>query len=96
MVDGKAVLSGVGKLADGTPHTYKAVKVTDEPVQVAAGLTMSEDEADRISQIPEKLPMPFGPYGLLEQPKQQKVIFTNAIIWTCGPQGCPCKRRPVD
>jgi imidazolonepropionase-like amidohydrolase len=83
----KAVMNGSGKLPDGTTHTYKAVKVTDEPVQVAAGLTMSQDEADRIKQIPEKLPLPFGPYGFFERPEAKTILFSNATIWTCGPQG---------
>src|SRR5262249_52626689 len=66
---------------------YKAVKVTDEPVQVAAGLTMSQDEAERIKQVPEKLPLPFGPYGLFSRPEQQFAVFKNATVWTCAKDG---------
>jgi imidazolonepropionase-like amidohydrolase len=86
-VDGKAVLTGVGKYQDGASHTYKAVKVVDEPVQVAAGLTMSQDEAERIKQVPERLPLPFGPYGLFERPGQEFTVFKNATVWTCAKDG---------
>jgi imidazolonepropionase-like amidohydrolase len=83
----KAVLTGVGTYPDGSKHAYKAAKVTDEPVQVAAGLTMTQDEAERIKQVPEKLPLPFGPYGFFEQPKPGFVWFKNATIWTCAKDG---------
>lgn len=42
---------------------------------------------DDVSKAPEALPLPFGAYGLLEHPKQEDIVVTNATIWTAAPAG---------
>ncbi len=46
-----------------------------------------QDEKDAIAAIPEKLGYPFGPYAMEQIPEQEKILVTNATIWTEGPQG---------
>ncbi len=43
--------------------------------------------AERLALAERPLPFPFGPYGLLELPPQETVLFRNATIWTQGPAG---------
>lgn len=44
-------------------------------------------DADWAKDIPEELPMPFGPYGLKALPPQGTYVLTNATLWTNTPQG---------
>jgi len=47
-----------------------------------------EDEAeDLAADVPEALPLPFGAYGFLEQPRQEDLVVTNATIWTAADAG---------
>lgn len=47
-----------------------------------------DDDDDGRAVIPADLPgYPFGPYALKSPPPQDRVVITNATIWTCGPQG---------
>lgn len=75
-------LIGSGTLPDGSTHTYKAEK------QSARGSADAEDD-DSTADVPEKLTVPFGPYGYEEgtRPDPANTLFTNATIWTCGPKG---------
>lgn len=70
-------LLGEFKLDDGTAHTFKAAR---EPKK-------KDDDTEWAKDIPETLPLPFGPYGLESLPPQGTYVFTNATIWTSGPQG---------
>ena len=51
------------------------------------GKDKSKEDEGPFTMPPEKLNSPLGEYGLTEAPKPQSVLFTNATIWTCGPQG---------
>jgi N-acetylglucosamine-6-phosphate deacetylase len=46
-----------------------------------------QEERDAIAAIPEALGYPFGPYMLEKTPEQEDLVFTNATVWTEGPQG---------
>jgi N-acetylglucosamine-6-phosphate deacetylase len=69
--------------AAATTSAFKAVRV---------GPADGTQEADKKTldavSVPEKLPgLPFGAYAFTEQPAQQRVVFTNATVWTSGPAG---------
>lgn len=81
------VINGESTLSDGTHHTYRAVRLPHEGTEVAPGLWLSEDEAERIKAIPEKLPTPFHAYGVEERPPLDNVLFTRATIWTDAEAG---------
>lgn len=68
---------GVSTLPDDSKHTYRAVR-TPEPKE-----DETTDDAWRFVAVPEKLPTPFGPYGLVEPAVQPDyVLIENATIWT--------------
>jgi len=73
---------GESTLPDGSKHTYKAIRTPREGTEIAPGLWASDEELARIKAIPDKLPTPFGPYGLPELPAQQTIVFKNATLWT--------------
>jgi N-acetylglucosamine-6-phosphate deacetylase len=60
----------------------KAKKDEEEKAKLTA-----EARAERLALAERPLPFPFGPYGLLELPPQETVLFRNATIWTQGPAG---------
>lgn len=69
-------LRGVSTMPDGTKHEYAArLEVKDD-----------KDEAAEFDQLlaglPDKLPVPFGPYGFFDQPTKNRVLISNAVIWT--------------
>jgi imidazolonepropionase-like amidohydrolase len=69
-------LRGVSTMPDGTKHEYAArLEVKDD-----------KDEASEFDQLlaglPDKLPVPFGPYGFFDQPTKNRVLISNAVIWT--------------
>jgi imidazolonepropionase-like amidohydrolase len=76
-------LTGTSKLPDGTTHTYKAKREEKEDEEAKR----LREELEAIKEIPEKLPTPFGPFGTLTMPPQDTILFTNATVWTLGPQG---------
>jgi len=47
-----------------------------------------EDEPSRRAQgVPDELPTPLSAFGLMEEPEVVNAVFTNATIWTSGPDG---------
>ncbi|QQS08362.1 MAG: amidohydrolase [Phycisphaerales bacterium] len=77
-------LVGQTVFADGSLHEWKAARVGDD------------DEADtpaRARDIPESLPLPFGPYGLVSMPEQGTVLLTGATIWPCTEGESPVIER---
>lgn len=70
---------GESTLPDGSKHTYRAVRQKKDD--------SDDDEDESIKEIPEKLPTPFGAYGVMEMPAQDNVLITNATVWTLGQQG---------
>ncbi len=45
-----------------------------------------EDDTDK-AEIPDLPGYPFGPYAVAELPEQETVVYTNATLWTSGPEG---------
>lgn len=76
-------LLGESTLPDGSKHSYKASRLDPRKKQDDD----DKAERDRIAAIPEKLPTPFGPFGLFELPPQSSVLFTNATLWTNSDRG---------
>jgi imidazolonepropionase-like amidohydrolase len=74
------VLEGSMIVPDGSTHTWTAAR---QPAEKSA----RPEEPDPTRDIPEKLGLPFGPYALDAPPPQERVLVTNATIWTSGPQG---------
>lgn len=64
----------------------------DEPEE-AKEEEEEEERADepevspRLVGVPEEYGYPFGAYAVDELPSQEDVLFTNATVWTCGPEG---------
>lgn len=75
-------LIGTGTLPDGSKHSYKAEK--------RGGKAAADEDDDATTDVPESLPLPFGPYGFesgkMPEPAAN-LIISNATIWTSGPQG---------
>jgi imidazolonepropionase-like amidohydrolase len=69
-------LVGLGRMPDGSVHPYEAIRTK-------ASLSGDAKEAAAIAAIPEKLNVPFGPYGVEALPAQERVVITGATIWTC-------------
>ncbi|MCC6321820.1 MAG: amidohydrolase family protein [Phycisphaerales bacterium] len=72
---GKDILIGLGRTSADSAHAYQAARVI-KPDDI-------KRETAAIASIPEKLPLPFGPYGLEAQPAPGRFLITNATIWTC-------------
>ncbi len=85
-----ATFAGSMLLPDGSTHTFRAERI-DRPRAAAERpeprKTPEETEREAIAAIPEKLGHPFGPYMLESLPPQENIVFTNATIWTAGPEG---------
>ncbi len=79
-------LRGTGINPSTEPFQWTATR--DEAVADA-----KEDDADKkdddtkTAEIPDLPGYPFGPYAVAELPDQQSVVYTNATLWTSGPQG---------
>jgi len=79
------VLVGQGTLPDGSVHEYKASRL---PPDGAANSETSDDEEPISKDIPEKIGVPFGAYGLTAYPEPAAhTIISNATIWTCDALG---------
>lgn len=76
----KDTLEGTSTLPDGSTHRYRAVR------QASDASDSDEDDARLARDVPDKLPMPFGPYGYSEgavpRPTQRPVVIDNATLWT--------------
>lgn len=68
-------LVGQTVLADGQVHEWKAARVDGDDEE--------GDTPSRARDIPEALPLPFGPYGFVSTPEQGTVLLTGATIWPC-------------
>lgn len=68
------VLLGTATLPDGSTHRYQAVRVPSG----------EDDDDDRApTDIPEKLPVPFGPFGFTDgSPAQGAFVLTGGTLWT--------------
>ncbi len=72
-------LAGESTLPDGSTHTYEARRRTQP--------TESDDDDPHLADIPEALPMPFGPYGFTQRPAQGTFVLRNATVWTGTDRG---------
>lgn len=72
-------LTGESVYADGTKRAIAAER--EPPKKTDA------DDAEWAKDIPEALPMPFGPYGFEALPPQGTFVLTNATLWTNTAQG---------
>ncbi|HYF15863.1 MAG TPA: amidohydrolase family protein [Phycisphaerales bacterium] len=70
-------LRGVATEPDGSSHDYHLRRVLDQ----------KKDDEEAPTDIPEKLPTPFGPYGLDAVPAQGSFVITNATLWTNTDRG---------
>lgn len=75
----KDEFAGESTLPDGSKHAYRAMRQKKDDAD--------DDDDDSIKDIPEKLPTPFGAYGVMEMPAQDAVLITNATIWSLGSLG---------
>jgi imidazolonepropionase-like amidohydrolase len=72
----------------GASHTWEAARrQPDKPEGTKPDATKPAEKPDPIKDIPEVIAEPFGPYGVEDIPPQERVVVTNATIWTSGPQG---------
>ncbi|MDX2117356.1 MAG: amidohydrolase family protein, partial [Planctomycetota bacterium] len=69
-------LVGTGIRPDGARFAFTARR---EP---PAASEPPAPEKIELETVPEKLPVPFSPYGLLEQPPVAHVVLRNATLWT--------------
>ncbi|MCC6660965.1 MAG: amidohydrolase family protein [Phycisphaerales bacterium] len=63
-----------------------ALETPPQPDKPASAETPAE-KPDPTKDIPETLAYPFGPYGVEALPPQERLVVTNATLWTSGPQG---------
>ncbi len=96
-------MQGTGLGADNNPFEWTATRTTPDTTEPDAQARSPEDNNTEDNQDsneeeeeeeetddlpPENLPgYPFGPYAIDTLPPQQTVLFTNATIWTSGPEG---------
>jgi imidazolonepropionase-like amidohydrolase len=81
LIDGDRI-RGAGARSDGHVFEWSATRrAADEKKD-------EKKKDDDKPDVPADLPgYPFGPYAVRELPEQRPVIFTNAIVWTSGPEG---------
>ncbi len=73
-------LAGDGVGADGKAFPWRAARKGAAPEKEKA------EEAPRAARYPVNFPL--GAFGLAGPPPQpEAVLFRNATVWTCGPQG---------
>jgi N-acetylglucosamine-6-phosphate deacetylase len=53
----------------------------------AEAMAKGEEDDDDFVMPPQRLATPLGAYGFHEPPTPRNVVFTNATIWTAGPDG---------
>ncbi len=79
------MIHGVGINPNGDAFEYAARRL-EEPADDAED--ESERDDDAVDPAPEDFGgYPFGPYAVAELPEQGTVLFTNATVWTSGPDG---------
>ncbi|MEQ8770226.1 MAG: amidohydrolase family protein [Phycisphaerales bacterium] len=77
-------IHGVGINPNGDAFEFTATRV-DSPEESD---DEADDEDDAVDPAPEDFGgYPFGPYAVSEIPEQGTVLFTNATVWTSGPDG---------
>ena len=90
-VEGRAAgdfLIGTMQPANSPKHSWKAARIgppTDKPLDITRD-TLFDDRVE-IGSLPEKLPLPFGAYGVITRPEQRKLIFRHGTVWTGSDRG---------
>ena len=72
------------------PEAPTAASITDERTAPAAGKRAGKGQGKGgDSRQPASFPVvyPLGAFGREQFPAQQRVLFRNATVWTCGPDG---------
>ena len=92
--DDESALSGHLLLPDGTQVAFSGErqKSADGPAPDATpkkvdGQLAAKPNAPSDDTLAIDVNYPLGDFGRASQPDQQDVAFTNATVWTCGPQG---------
>lgn len=80
--DEQAVAEGADVEEGAQPAARRGARPAATPARDA-----DREEREAIAQIPEQYGYPFGPYMMEHMPEQKAVLFTNATIWTAGPDG---------
>lgn len=84
---GKAVWNGYVEWPDGSRITTSAEKVRSDSTTGEDSGKKSDEMAKDVRALFD-VNYPLGAYGRSRVPEQPRyVLFTNATIWTCGPQG---------
>jgi len=81
-------IAGQGAAPSGESFAWSATRqpAADDGDDDEAGDSEGSDEKTA-DLPPEKLPVPFGAYGLTEQPREESVMVTGATIWTASDRG---------
>ncbi|GAB4319649.1 MAG: amidohydrolase family protein [Candidatus Zixiibacteriota bacterium] len=84
-IEGDSLVGGLGSLPDGTPlrwRGYRTERFTEEP-------DTSKEESDEPPKMASfEVNYPLGAFGFDgPPPRPSAVLFRNATVWTCGPQG---------
>ncbi len=84
IVEGDRMLGSVVTLNGGTMNWTGTRRAENKE---EAGDEEEAGKEEKTPEVPEKLPTPFGAYGLLESAKARDLVVQNATIWTSGPDG---------
>ena len=80
-----SVLSGSGRLPDGSPLSWTAHRVeagrSIEPIENAS----DPEEEESPEWVFDRYPA--GAYGIGERERPEFILVKNATLWTCGPEG---------
>ncbi len=80
-------LRGEGVDAGGERFAWSASRAADDEAEDETD-DEAEDETDEAADLPpERLPIPFGAYGRLEEPRQETLLVTGVTLWTSGDAG---------
>ena len=81
----------IGSLHQGAAS--RALSAARAAADVDAGAAEEKPAEELGEPAPEAaapldaLPSPLGGYGVASQPQPEEVVFTGAMLWTCGPSG---------
>lgn len=73
--------------ANGTQYRWRASLSEEEPTKDPKDQDPKSDGAEDDARDSWLAGYPFGPYAYESAPEQRNVVFTDAVIWTSGPEG---------
>ena len=83
-VEGDSI-TGMGMDPIGQRFRWSAERTGAAPPASRPSSQSVEGQED--TNVPESLPLPFGPYGHLPEPAQRTIVVQNATLWTQTAQG---------